>query len=229
MHYGTLTSCFLGLLRLMKEEHYKRYLDSFGKDRQRLADFLSSVFNLFLRLIKDNAFPSDWMVMRMLQNEVILAAVQSLSTALTEHFLTNQSFNQSLWKSFFQLSVKFLCQDDLQVERFSDTKRDKILSKYQDRRGFMAYQISANWQELGENQAAFVPDLIDSLQEMALVPEVQLRKVRGWCEIGGFCVMCVCVYVKKKEIELEKEKKEREKKDIESNKQLFKQISGCHR
>lgn len=141
-----LETCILAILRLMSEWHYKTFLNSLNQGDKLL--FVRSVFQYFHSLVLKSALPKDWAVMRMLQNEVILTTVQSLSEALSDSFLIGNNFDYELWKSFFVISVAYLCQDDLQLHRFSDTKRDKIIQKYGDKRTLMAYQISEMWRNL---------------------------------------------------------------------------------
>ena len=137
---------------------------------------MSEILGIFTELVTHQAFPKDWVVMQMLQNDVILSAVQSLSVTLQDSFLVGSDFAVELWLRFFTLSVTFLTQPNLQLEQFSDTKRDKILSKHDDKRVFMAFQISTMWNALGARKIDFIPTLIKPFLEMTLVPEVQLRK-----------------------------------------------------
>ncbi len=48
------------------------------------------------------------------------------------------------------LAVAFVTQPALQLERFSEAKRDVVESKYGDMRVLMGYEIVAMWYNLGE-------------------------------------------------------------------------------
>jgi dedicator of cytokinesis protein 3 len=174
---GSQLSCVLNMLRLVREEHYSRFIRSLSRQSAHsLALFLHSMFTFMDDLITNNQFPSDWLVMRMLQNEIILSTIQSLSSTLSEKFLVEPAFQFPLWDAFFNLSISYICQSDLQIEQFSDSRRDKILAK-PDKRNLMAFQIETMWNELGERQTAFIPSLVGRIQEMALVKEIQVRKL----------------------------------------------------
>lgn len=59
----------MSMLRQMKELHFAQYMDMeefrFLID---LRDFLMEILMLFLDLVSNNVFPSDWMEMIMLEN-----------------------------------------------------------------------------------------------------------------------------------------------------------------
>ena len=55
-----------------------------------------------------------------------------------------------LWSSYFTLAVSFLTQPCLQLERFSEAKREHLQQKYGDMRVLMGYEILAMWQNLGQ-------------------------------------------------------------------------------
>jgi len=58
-------------------------------------------------------------------------------------------FYFQLWNQYFQLSVTFLTQPGLQLERFRENKREQILKQYGDLRVRMGSQIEAMWNRLG--------------------------------------------------------------------------------
>lgn len=55
-----------------------------------------------------------------------------------------------LWTNYFNLSVDYLTQESLQLEQFSDVKREKIIEKYGDMRVLMGFQILSMWSQLGK-------------------------------------------------------------------------------
>ena len=54
-----------------------------------------------------------------------------------------------LWHSYFTLSVTFATQTDLQLEDFTEVKREKLLHTYQDMRMTMGFELLAMWRLLG--------------------------------------------------------------------------------
>ncbi|XP_066284414.1 dedicator of cytokinesis protein 3-like isoform X2 [Branchiostoma lanceolatum] len=170
---GHYVSCLIGLLGLMNEEHYRCLLEGLT-DRKKLRDFLLRIFIVFRELVKQDHFPRDWVTMRMLTNNVVLTALQYFSQALTETFLF--MFDQQLWSSYFGLAVAFLTQASLQLESFTEAKRNKILEKYCDMRVPMGFEILSMWQSLGEHKLNFLPGMVGSFLEISLVPETELRK-----------------------------------------------------
>ncbi|XP_076266616.1 dedicator of cytokinesis spg isoform X4 [Rhynchophorus ferrugineus] len=177
---GCLVACLIGILQLLDESHYKRLWEVLmgqNKDRKPLKDFLLRVFLVFRNLIRMEVFPPDWLVIKMLTNNVILMALQEFAQPLAFTFLDGKGyFDKELWTNYFNLSVDYLTQQSLQLEQFSDVKREKIIEKYGDMRVLMGFQILSMWSSLGECKLHFIPSMVGPFLEVTLVPEIELRK-----------------------------------------------------
>ncbi|XP_018335626.1 dedicator of cytokinesis protein 3 [Agrilus planipennis] len=179
---GRLVGCLIGLLQLLDEFHYKRLWETLmgpNLDRKPLKDFLMRVFLVFRELVKQEVFPPDWLVIKMVTNNVILKALQELAQPLAFKFLDSRTggyFDKELWTSYFNLAVDYLTQDSLQLEQFSDVKREKVIERYGDMRVLMGFQILSMWSQLGEHKLHFIPAMVGPFLEVTLVPEIELRK-----------------------------------------------------
>ncbi|XP_066992689.2 dedicator of cytokinesis protein 3 [Anabrus simplex] len=173
---GSLVACLIGLLQLLDEFHYKRLWEELG-DRKPTKDFLLRVFLVFRDLVKQEVFPPDWLIIRMVANHVMLTALQELAQPLVFSFLDSRChFDHQLWSNYFNLAVAFLTQPSLQLEKFSEVKREKIIEKYGDMRVLMGFQILSMWSNLGEHKINFIPSMVGPFLEVTLVPESELRK-----------------------------------------------------
>ncbi|NXW47330.1 DOCK2 protein, partial [Nyctiprogne leucopyga] len=171
-HY---VACMAAILSQMDKDHYSSYIQAFPS-RPELMDFLMETFILFKDLIGKTVYPSDWMVMNMVQNREFLRAINHFAATLTEMFLRNSSFELQLWNNYFHLAVAFLTQDSLQLENFSQAKRNSILDKYGDMRAAIGASIRDMWYNLGHRKIEFIPGMVGPILEMTLVPELELRK-----------------------------------------------------
>uniref|UniRef100_A0A8C3IKG0 Dedicator of cytokinesis 2 n=1 Tax=Chrysemys picta bellii TaxID=8478 RepID=A0A8C3IKG0_CHRPI len=140
-----------------------------------LQDFLMETFILFKDLIGKTVYPSDWMVMNMVQNREFLRAINQFADTLTQMFLSSSSLELQLWNNYFHLAVAFLTQDSLQLENFSQAKRTTILAKYGDMRATIGASIRDMWYNLGHHKIRFIPGMVGPILEMTLVPELELR------------------------------------------------------
>ncbi|XP_048252817.1 dedicator of cytokinesis protein 3-like isoform X2 [Haliotis rufescens] len=172
---GMMICCLMELLRKMEELHYTSLMNTYPKGRP-LKDFLIRVLLVFRDLIKRDVFPASWTLMRMVTNHVILTAIQYVAQSLTEHFLTGSDFDNQLWSNYFDLAVSFVTQDSLQLERFSDAKRNKVKDRYQDMRVLIGLQIQTLWNGLGNQKRHFIPSLVGPFLEVTMVPETDVRK-----------------------------------------------------
>ncbi|NXL39073.1 DOCK2 protein, partial [Glaucidium brasilianum] len=171
-HY---VACMAAILSQMDKDHYSSYIRAFPS-RPELMDFLMETFILFKDLIGKTVYPSDWVVMNMVQNREFLRAINQFAATLTEMFLSNSSFELQLWNNYFHLAVAFLTQDSLQLENFSQAKRNSILAKYGDMRAAIGASIRDMWYNLGHRKIEFIPGMVGPILEMTLVPELELRK-----------------------------------------------------
>ena len=71
-------------------------------------------------------------------------------------FSFQDPFEFQVWNNFFQCAVTFITQPSLQLEKFSDYKRAKILEDYGDMRKGMATIVKSNWFNLGQHKIHFI-------------------------------------------------------------------------
>ncbi|XP_015262020.1 PREDICTED: dedicator of cytokinesis protein 1 [Gekko japonicus] len=173
---GNFVASMTAILRQMEDYHYAHLIKTFGKMRSDVVDFLMETFIMFKNLIGKNVYPSDWVIMNMMQNKVFLRAINQYADMLNKKFLDQANFELQLWNNYFHLAVAFLTQESLQLENFSSTKRGKILNKYGDMRRQIGFEIRDMWYNLGQHKIKFIPEMVGPMLEMTLIPETELRK-----------------------------------------------------
>uniref|UniRef100_A0A8D0BC68 Dedicator of cytokinesis 1 n=1 Tax=Salvator merianae TaxID=96440 RepID=A0A8D0BC68_SALMN len=173
---GNFVASMTAILRQMEDYHYAHLIKTFGKMRSDVVDFLMETFIMFKDLIGKNVYPSDWVIMNMMQNKVFLRAINQYADMLNKKFLDQANFELQLWNNYFHLAVAFLTQESLQLENFSSAKRCKILNKYGDMRRQIGFEIRDMWYNLGQHKIKFIPEMVGPMLEMTLIPETELRK-----------------------------------------------------
>ncbi|XP_064203622.1 dedicator of cytokinesis protein 5 isoform X2 [Anguilla rostrata] len=171
---GHYLACMTAILKQMDNAHYTHYISTF-KTRQDIIDFLMETFIMFKDLM-GNIFPSDWMIMNLLQMQVFLRAINQYSDVLNKYFLDQAHFQLQLWNNYFHLTVAFLTHKLLQLESFSQEKRNKIINKYGDMRKAIGFKIRDMWYNLGPHKMKFIPSMVGPILQATLVPEPDLRK-----------------------------------------------------
>ncbi|XP_054853310.1 dedicator of cytokinesis protein 5 isoform X1 [Eublepharis macularius] len=174
-HIGSFVACMTAILRQMEDSHYNHYISTF-KTRQDLIDFLMETFIMFRDLIGKNVYPNDWMVMNMMQSRVFLRAINQYTSVLRRIFLKDANFELQLWNNYFHLAVAFLTHDSLQLENFSQAKRNKMMKKYGDMRKDIGFKINDMWDALGPEKIKFIPSMVGPILEVTLTPEPELRR-----------------------------------------------------
>uniref|UniRef100_A0A3Q1AUR7 Dedicator of cytokinesis 5 n=1 Tax=Amphiprion ocellaris TaxID=80972 RepID=A0A3Q1AUR7_AMPOC len=171
---GHYLACMTAILKQMDDMHYAHYISTF-KTRQDIIDFLMETFIMFKDLM-GNVFPADWMIMNLVQMQVFLRAINQYSDVLNMYFLDQAHFELQLWNNYFHLTVAYLTHKTLQLESFSQEKRNKILNKYGDMRKTIGFKIRDMWYNLGPHKMRFIPAMVGPILEVTLVPEPELRK-----------------------------------------------------
>ncbi|XP_068248217.1 dedicator of cytokinesis protein 1 isoform X5 [Palaemon carinicauda] len=172
-------SVLVSLLRQMNEKHFFSFLNRFST-QDLLYQFLVELQMVLQDLIVQPVFPADWAEMILLQNSVILKVLHQLSRVISDKM--REPFRELVWYNFFHCAIKFLTQPSLQLEKFTQSKRIKILSRYRDMRRETAAEIRSLWFSLGQHKIRFVAasvpgqSMVGPFLEMTMIPEVELRK-----------------------------------------------------
>ncbi|XP_011297282.1 dedicator of cytokinesis protein 1 isoform X1 [Fopius arisanus] len=170
---GNLVSVMLSIFRQMTTHHYEVYTNHFATPCD-LLDFLMEILMVFQDLVSKPVFPPDWSEMIMLQNSVILKCLRYFSVTIRSYYF--KDFEEQAWSNFFHCAIAFLTQPPLQLENFTPSKRNRIVSRYNDMRRETAFEIRSMWFNLGLHKILFVPGLVGPILEMTLIPEAELRK-----------------------------------------------------
>lgn len=172
-----LVAVLIGLLQQLDESHYQYLFDELASSGE-LKDFLQKSLLVFKELLANDwqVFPNDWLTMKLAANDIIRKSLEEFAKPLVYRFLSFQTINSQLWWSYFSLAVAFLTQPCLQLEKYHDAKRRKILHSFSDMRVLMGFQILSMWSQLGEHKLNFIPSMVGPFLEVTLVPEPALRK-----------------------------------------------------
>ena len=66
--------------------------------------------------------------MIMLQNNVIMRALCEFAHTIRDFFSSGSDFELTAWSNFFRCAITFIKQPSLQLEKFSENKKLKILN-----------------------------------------------------------------------------------------------------
>ncbi|KAK4298449.1 hypothetical protein Pmani_029209 [Petrolisthes manimaculis] len=184
-----LVSVLVSLLRQMNERHFQTLFNQLTPqpvsptasppNTAQLCCFLLSLMDVLESLVKERIFPKDWAEMILLQNSVIVKVLQQISRVISER--VREPFKEEVWGHFFHTSINFITQPSLQLEGFTPSKRNKVLSRYKDMRKETALEIKSLWFSLGSQKIKFVKGggdlcMVGPFLKMTMLPGVELRK-----------------------------------------------------
>ncbi|BFZ10880.1 hypothetical protein BsWGS_13919 [Bradybaena similaris] len=177
-----LVACLTEMLRLMHD--FAKHSSLRGrlstvimpmKAGTASKEFLYRIMMVFRNLVKADDLPSDWTTMRMIINSVMLTSITYIAEDLTVNF-HGPDFDRELWYNFFLLSVDFITQPALQLEKYSAAKSSQIRRKYKDMRIPVGLSLYSLWNNLGQNQQHLMLELIGPFLKCTMVPQLDLRK-----------------------------------------------------
>lgn len=83
---GGLCSRLLGLFQLMDEQpHFLHLWDRLGP-KENIKEFLLNIFYLFNELVSKDVYPSEWAIMGIMANNILLKTMQVLCQLFNPHF-----------------------------------------------------------------------------------------------------------------------------------------------
>jgi len=160
------TTCLWSLLHALRGELIENYVKSL--DNEALKVFATSLLSLCHNCLSLKLYPEMWIVMNMLQISVIAGMLKTLGAPIrTKLGPSSSNFVYNIWKKFFELSLGLLSIEALKVEKFSNSKRDFVLSRYGDIRKDVIQELRTMWAYLGKKQTAFTGALVASLFDLA--------------------------------------------------------------
>ena len=167
------------LLGAMRNSHYGEFIARFTADdpedgRRDLIDFINEFLAMSRDLIENGVFPELWSSMILMQNSVCLKATRQLADTIRD--CLKEPFESHAWSNFFHFAVKFITQESLQLEKFPESKRQKVYAQYRDMRKEMADIVKKMWFNLGKQKIRFIPEMVGPFLEMTLIPELSIRK-----------------------------------------------------
>ena len=182
----------IALFNLMTEDHFNQYIMHFKPDNQagrnNMIEVIMEVLAMFYDLIQNNVYEDSWNSMIMLQNSVILKALCQFAYPIQDYL--RNPFDFSVWNAYLLCAIAFITQPALQVEKFTENKRTRILSQYKDMRKQMGLEVKKMWNSLLSHKIEFIPGIVGPFLEMTLIPETELRKAT----IPTFFDMMQCEY-----------------------------------
>ncbi|EDV22941.1 uncharacterized protein TRIADDRAFT_58664 [Trichoplax adhaerens] len=150
LNYATL---MIALFSLMEKDHFSTYFASFHDDED-LIDLLNEIYTTFLDLIRKPIYKSDWHIMLMTQNAIMLNVIRQCFTALTNYYLHDNEGRRF----------------NYQISRYAAhprTPNRKCLEKV----GFLVSLICFMLMDmLGKFKINFIPGIVGPLLEVALLP-----------------------------------------------------------
>lgn len=158
---SSLVAVLLGLLQQLDESHYTYLFEELGASGE-LKGFLHKCLVVLKELVMNDwqVFPSDWIVMKLVANNILKKALEEFAKPLVYRYLDDNTFDAQLWRAYFSLATVFTTQSCLQLEKYGDMKQRKILNEFGDMRAMMGFQILSMWAYLNEHKLHFIPSMV---------------------------------------------------------------------
>lgn len=161
-HYCT---CLLTILKLMGKYSFEHFLKKRKIDNQRLCNLFRSFRAVYNR---------DWSVMQLTSHAILEYPIGEFSKDMIAKS-DPQIFNRQI-SSYVNLIVDFITHPTLQLESFSERKRNYILNIFGDLRMKFSAQLITTWSQLtSANICDLIPTSIQAFLDAALLPNEELQ------------------------------------------------------
>ncbi|KAI8452969.1 hypothetical protein BY996DRAFT_6415054 [Phakopsora pachyrhizi] len=164
----------------MVENYFEEMLEVEGKEN--MAKFLSKLFKVFYSVLKNKAFPPNWLNVNVLAHNISLKVLECVSKlmerefvpklptdktsqAVSVHSASNQQetedsekFNSELWSDFLVLIHGMLSSQHLVIEDFPPQKRKAVWKLAGDLRGKGSNIFKRAWEAIGSDFIPVGPD-----------------------------------------------------------------------
>ena len=187
---GDLTSCFLCLFYYSNENIFEILrCSSFFKNENEEKDDkkeekeILNILNTILLLIIENPIPIYWISFNVFHYKTIITLLNLISIDFQNNYCATsgdgdgdekkekKKFSFSILNSFFSNLVQFIFSDRLELEKFSQSKQNKLTSEHGDMRITAVKIFSEMWESLNELQTNFIPDIVSPILRVANIPK----------------------------------------------------------
>ncbi|PQE08076.1 SH3 domain-containing protein [Rutstroemia sp. NJR-2017a BVV2] len=163
-----------------------------------MASLIEDTLNVHLSILQCEAFPRDWLSVRIFHHNSTLKTLEYLAGILIDGFLPHpddaEDYNTDLWKAFFTTLLELVGSDSLALETFPEQKRRAVWKIAGDVRENGAELLRRAWESIGWDttqeererfalkkmggyQVQYVPALVGPILELCLSVHEGLRRV----------------------------------------------------
>ncbi|MBW0469397.1 hypothetical protein O181_009112 [Austropuccinia psidii MF-1] len=178
---GEIAIVMMAMIMLAPERLLKSFLEIMLEVEGKInfASFLSKLFKAFYLILKNKAFPSNWLNVNVISLKSTFKLIQVVSTIMQREFVPDlqqshqikndqvknekdgrlqeslekeeqlEEFDSSLWSDFFVLFHGLLASPHLLIEEFSPQKRRAICKLAGDIRTEGSKIFRASWESIG--------------------------------------------------------------------------------
>ncbi|CAH1759237.1 2984_t:CDS:2 [Entrophospora sp. SA101] len=188
---GEIATVLLQIIYLVSQKNMKEHLLStyYREGHDSTAEFLIILFQVARSVLINDAFPKSWLNMNMIAHKTFLKVLEPISIMMEKNYIPDKeapnSFNEELWREYFNCLLCLLTSRHLVIEDFTPQKRRAIWRLAGDIRGQGAKLLSTLWNaigweqgkegKMGGYQVRFINTLLGPMLELCLSHHDELR------------------------------------------------------
>lgn len=159
---------------------------------------LENLLLVHLSILNGEAFPEDWLSVKIYHHKSTMRALQYISNFMLESFIPEpeeaETFNTDLWKLFFTILLRLVGSPALALETYPEQKRRAVWKIAGDVRESGAELLRTTWEAIGWDassderdqygltrmggyQVQYVPTLVGPIVELCLSVHEGLRRM----------------------------------------------------
>ncbi|CAJ0878034.1 21197_t:CDS:2 [Entrophospora sp. SA101] len=188
---GEISTILLQVMDLVSQKNMKEHLLStyYREGHDSTAEFLIILFQVARSVLINDAFPKSWLNMNIMTHKTFLKVLEPISIMMEKNYIPDKkapdSFNEELWREYFNCLLCLLTSRHLVIEDFTPQKRRATWRLAGDIRGQGARLLSTLWNaigweqgkegKMGGYQVRFINTLLGPMLELCLSHHDELR------------------------------------------------------
>eukprot|EP00736_Rhodelphis_marinus_P004252 Rmarinus@m.2576 len=174
--YAAMVAALLAVINALPADKWNAYIDDLDVPLEEMAALLRGVLQLCTVITQRDAFPQEWCMLQMFQYRMIVKSLNLIGPSMIKHFMADMfTPYKELWSILLNLMITVLNLPFLQIDRYSNVKRQFISSRQGDLREDVSFVLGAVWKSLGPYQAHF--RLVQPFLQLTAAPVAKVSEL----------------------------------------------------
>eukprot|EP00003_Mantamonas_plastica_P030981 TRINITY_DN7864_c0_g1_i7.p1 TRINITY_DN7864_c0_g1~~TRINITY_DN7864_c0_g1_i7.p1 ORF type:complete len:680 (-),score=211.99 TRINITY_DN7864_c0_g1_i7:2278-4317(-) len=173
-----LLACWMSIITLCPQDELLELIMS--KEKSEVQSFMDNSLQGCLRVLQSRIVPDSWVVMIMLLFQVNIKLLHIFKDILIESIEEatergQESIDDTVITAYIQMCIAIILDRSLQLETFSDAKKNQLADRYGDLRVISSLLLQELWENLGAYKIQFEGLIVSNVLQLMMVDQEDIR------------------------------------------------------